>query len=367
MSNALVYHVVSGQAFFTGIALIALAVLSSFRPSGRWFTSGRIAAARLGLFLIAVSSTPLPAWFYLIAGTASIAWLCVERSSRGRLQAARPWLRLSVLAAWLTGAAMEFPYHLTPAVARLGNPSVYVVGDSVSAGMGGEAETWPKILARLHGVEVHDLSIAGAGVGEALRQSAGHVAGANSLVLAEIGGNDILGETTPEEFARGLDALLGQLREEGRTVVMLELPLPPFYHRYGATQRRLAARHGVLLVPKRVLLGVLLSGGATLDTIHLSGSGHAQDGGEDVGGDPGRLPTTRTLMRSSFECLPLVPTVPAWECRPGRSASSGERRGRARRRRGASRTAFPRRTVGTSPDGNDPMPKSGGAPMSLYE
>jgi acyl-CoA thioesterase I len=275
MSNALVYHVVSGQAFFSGIALIAIGVLSTLRPANRRLVSWGKVAARLGLFLIAVSSTPLPGWFYLIAGTILIAWIVVERSSRNRLQPVKPWLRLSVLAVWLIGAAMEFPYHLVPALSPLGNPPVYVVGDSVSAGMGGEAETWPKILARSHGVEVHDLSLAGANVAEAIRLQAGRVTGSNSLVLAEIGGNDVLGETTPEEFARGLDVLLGRLREKGRTVVMLELPLPPFYHRYGAAQRRMARRHGVLLVPKRVLLGVLLSGGATLDTIHLSGSGHS--------------------------------------------------------------------------------------------
>ncbi len=274
MSNAIVYHVVSGQAFFSGIALIAFSVLSSFRPAGRRRASCRW-AARVGLFLIAVSSTPLPVWFYLVAGTVSITWLVVERSSRERLQPVKPWLRVAVLSAWTLGAAMEVPYHLTPTLPRLGDPPVYVVGDSVSAGMGGEAETWPRILARRHGVEVHDLSLAGAGVAEALRERVGRVAGTSSLVLVEIGGNDVLGETTPEEFARGLDALLERLCQDGRTVVMLELPLPPFYHRYGAAQRRLARRHGVLLVPKRVLLGVLLSGGATLDTIHLSAAGHS--------------------------------------------------------------------------------------------
>jgi acyl-CoA thioesterase-1 len=111
-------------------------------------------------------------------------------------------------------------------------------------------------------------------VASALKDQAGGVQGTDSLVLAEIGGNDVLGETTPEAFERGLDALLSDLRSGGRTVVMLELPLPPFYNSYGAAQRRMARRHAVVLVPKRVLLGVMTSGGATLDTVHLSRSGH---------------------------------------------------------------------------------------------
>ena len=71
-----------------------------------------------------------------------------------------------------------------------------------------------------------------------------------------------------------LDALLGRLRGEGHLVVMFELPLPPFHAGFGAAQRRAARRHGVVLIPKRVLAGVLLTRGATFDTIHLSSTGH---------------------------------------------------------------------------------------------
>jgi acyl-CoA thioesterase-1 len=97
-----------------------------------------------------------------------------------------------------------------------------------------------------------------------------------SIVIAEIGGNDLLGSTTPEAFERDLDALLARMGSDGRTVLLLELPLPPGYNRFGQIQRGLAARHGALLVPKRVLMGVLASGGATLDSIHLSQAGHAR-------------------------------------------------------------------------------------------
>jgi acyl-CoA thioesterase-1 len=178
-------------------------------------------------------------------------------------------------AVWALGIAMELPYHLAPSVPSLGDPPVYVLGDSLSAGMGGEPATWPRLLARRHGVDVRDLSLAGATVATAGRDQAGRVTEGGALVLAEIGGNDILGETTPDAFERSLDTLLSRLRSDGRTVIMLELPLPPFYNRYGSAQRRLARRHRTLLVPMRVLLGVLTTEGATLDSVHLSRSGHA--------------------------------------------------------------------------------------------
>jgi acyl-CoA thioesterase-1 len=274
MRNALVYHVASGQAFFSGVALIDLAVLSAFRTGGRWSASCRTISACVGLFLIAVSATPLPSWLYFISGVVSLAWIGAEGASQAASRRSRLWLRAAVLAAWWLGVALELPHHLSPTVPWMGNPPVYIVGDSVSAGMGGEAETWPNRLSRRYHVVVRDLSLPGANVATALRQ-AGQVTGPTSLVLAEIGGNDVLGETTTDAFERRLNALLAALRDGGRTVVLLELPLPPFYNKYGAVQRRLAKRHGVLLVPKRVLLGVLTTQGATLDSVHLSPLGHA--------------------------------------------------------------------------------------------
>ncbi|MCA1686457.1 MAG: acyl-CoA thioesterase, partial [Planctomycetia bacterium] len=68
--------------------------------------------------------------------------------------------------------------------------------------------------------------------------------------------------------------LLTRLKAGKNRVILMELPLPPTYNRFGAIQRRLARRQGVLLVPKRVLLGVLEESGATLDSIHLTRAGH---------------------------------------------------------------------------------------------
>ncbi len=268
----LVYHVASGQAFFSGIVVIELAGLSAFLTRGRWQAICRAALACAGLILVAVSSTPLPVWFYGVAGAVTLAWIGVESSTKTHRRLTLG-LRSAVLAVWWLGIALELPFHLMPALPRMENPQVFLVGDSLSAGIGGESETWPKLLSRQHHVVVHDLSRSGADVATAMRQ-AEQVSGPNSLVLAEIGGNDVLRANTPEAFERGLDVLLAKLRDGGRTIIMLELPLPPFCNRFGAAQRRLAKRHGALLVPKRVLMRVLTTEGATLDTIHLSPRGH---------------------------------------------------------------------------------------------
>ena len=59
-----------------------------------------------------------------------------------------------------------------------------------------------------------------------------------------------------------------------RRVAMIELPLPPFYNRYGMVQRALAREHGVKLIPKRFLAGVMGTPGATVDGLHFSNTGH---------------------------------------------------------------------------------------------
>ncbi len=82
------------------------------------------------------------------------------------------------------------------------------------------------------------------------------------------------GSTTSQQFATDIDALLAHPVTADRQIVMFELPLPPFSHEYGRVQRAAAAKHNVILVPKRVFLSVIAGGESTLDTIHLSQSGH---------------------------------------------------------------------------------------------
>ena len=55
---------------------------------------------------------------------------------------------------------------------------------------------------------------------------------------------------------------------------MVELPLPPFYNRYGMVQRALAKKYSVTLIPKRFMADVMSTPGATVDGLHFSNVGH---------------------------------------------------------------------------------------------
>ncbi len=296
LTRWVLFHLLSGQAFFAGIACLVAAVgLSDRAGQARWRRARNLLTG-MGGVLVAGSSTPLPAAAYLGLAVVSLLWVGGEAAS-GRWP--RRWvggIRLAMAASWCLAGLAEVPHHLVPRVPLLGHPVLGVVGDSLTAGVGDRGEvTWPTILADRHGVVVHDHAAPGATAASAARTQAGAVTPDERLVVVEIGGNDLLGGTTPEAFEAGLAGLLGTLRTSGRTVVLLELPLPPGSVRFGAIQRRLARRFGALLVPKRVLLGVLLGPEATLDSIHLGPPGHDRMAAAiwDVirpayGGDPAR-------------------------------------------------------------------------------
>lgn len=274
LSRWLVFHVASGQSFFSGSACLAVALCLSAFAKWPWKRIVRNIFVLIGGSLVFASATPLSPWFYLVLLIATLLWLAGE-ASRGRVpHGFVRFLRVAVALVCFTGVDVELPYHFLPSVPQLGRPALGIIGDSVTAGTGQEAViTWPGILADRYGIVVHDHSQMGANVASALGQVAS-VSSDERLVLLEIGGNDLLGDTTPEAFEAGLAKVLSALHRPGRVVVMLELPLPPTYNAYGRIQRRLARRYQTLLVPKRVLLGILQHGGTTLDTIHLNQDGH---------------------------------------------------------------------------------------------
>ncbi|NLY02733.1 MAG: acyl-CoA thioesterase [Rhodopirellula sp.] len=267
--NWLIYHIASGQAFFGGVALIIIAAFASTYSTAiakRVTVMGFL----IGAIAVTISSTAIPYWYYGIASVITIAWL-----TSGYVKKWRRWAPFAVMGAWVIAAAIESPYHIMPSLAPASSRSITVIGDSVTAGMGSGDKTvrWPTLLAKQHRLEVQDISYPGETVASALSRAKSQQI-TSPLVILEIGGNDLLGDTTSAQFSRDLDALLTYVDAPGRQVIMFELPLPPFNHEYGRIQRSLASRHNVKLVPKRVLLSILAANESTIDTIHLSQAGH---------------------------------------------------------------------------------------------
>lgn len=269
--NGLVFHVVSGQAFFSGVLLIVLAIAmsaSSKRPLKRL----SLLASIVGMIAVVVSSTPIPYWCCAILAITTAAWIVFLYK-----KARKPWTGYVAIVAWLIAVAVEIPYHVAPTLKPASSRSITIIGDSVTAGIEADetAVTWPNLLQRKHDLIVQDISHVGETAASALKRAKAHEI-ASSVVFIEIGGNDLLGSTSAEQFAIDLDALLSDLSAPDRQLIMLELSLPPFYHSFGYAQRELAAKHNAALVPKRVLLSVFAGDSSTLDSIHLTQVGHQQ-------------------------------------------------------------------------------------------
>ena len=84
----------------------------------------------------------------------------------------------------------------------------------------------------------------------------------------------MLSGTSIPKYREGLEKLLSLACGPRRIVAMVELPLPPFYNRYGMVQRTLAKRHRVTLIPKRTMADVMSTSAATVDGLHFSNAGH---------------------------------------------------------------------------------------------
>lgn len=274
--QAAAFHFAGGDAFFSGIAAILVAeMLFSRQFTQRGRRAARFPAVIGGLF-VALSATPLPVWFYGIWGTFFCVWLYFESRPFSAAQR-RMSVRLNIVTGLmcLIALGMEVPYRTMDRSGDKQYSTLMIIGDSISAGsLGSKEQTWPKRFRQKYGVDVIDVSHVGATARSAFQQAKQlepHPAG---LVVIEIGGNDFFGETSGDQFEKDLEALLQVLHQPERRLVMLELPLPPLYNGYGRIQRALAKRFGVTLIPRRRLMQVLSTNGATLDTIHLSEKGH---------------------------------------------------------------------------------------------
>ena len=273
MPTWLIYHFASGTAYFTGAAMLGLGAGLSFVGRRAVRVSAHIVGG-VGVVFVILSATPSPLWLYAIWGATVLSWLIVGTMPRLRRSTLAIATRLSMLAACAGAAGAEARYHVVPSLGPPLHDSLYVLGDSISAGIGSpDDRTWPQILGDRHGITVVNLARAGATTPDTLG-FADHVEAQRAVLLIEIGGNDLLAGVPADEFETSLRLLLAELDGSERALVMCELPLPPFHNDYGKAQRRLATEFGVTLIPKRMFASVVSASGATIDGLHLSQSGH---------------------------------------------------------------------------------------------
>jgi lysophospholipase L1-like esterase len=266
----LIYLCAGGLTFFPGAGLMIIAAVISLWRSGKWAKRSSILLAILGVAMVLVSAEAIPLWLDGIWLAAILAWFMTVSSKRRRPVFVASWLAI-IIATIAVGVAI--PYHISPRISLARGQPLYVVGDSISAGLDVRNDlTWPLRLAADHSVQVFDLSRAGCTIPEA-RQRVQREKLSSGIIILEIGGNDMLSRVKPAQFASDLDALIQKIQSPSRRIVLFELPLFPFDNAYGIEQRRIARKYHAALIPRRYFANVLATPGATVDGIHLSPAG----------------------------------------------------------------------------------------------
>lgn len=138
--------------------------------------------------------------------------------------------------------------------------------------MGNRYTYWPERLGQKIACPVVNLALAGATV-ETAHKQANRISKSQSLVIVEIGGNDLLGNTKAKDFKKNLDELIASLVPD-QQVLMFELPLYPFRNEFGQAQREVVKKYGIHMLPKRIFADILGTQNATIDGLHLSQTGH---------------------------------------------------------------------------------------------
>ncbi len=162
-------------------------------------------------------------------------------------------------------------------VANLAAPGEVVVffGNSITQGHGVRPEeSFPSLVARDLGISVVNAGVPGETTAAGLDRVEQDVLPHRPRVtLVEFGGNDFLRRVPLEETLRNLDQMVKTLIAQGMMVVILEVNVGLMSDPYLEGYRRVAERHGALLVGD-ILSGILGNSDLKVDGIHPNARGH---------------------------------------------------------------------------------------------
>ncbi len=182
-----------GRVFFIGCFLSLIGAILAYRFSNKWRRVFDY-SAWLGMLLVMISATPLPWWMYAIWLMAFCAAMIGPRLPKYKLPTKVTIPCFVTLTILIYG--IELKHRQIPKITIPPDQAVYILGDSISAGIGGPETTWPTVWAQHSGREVINLAMPGATVSDVLAHQLPKIDSPNATVIIEIGGNDLLGETS---------------------------------------------------------------------------------------------------------------------------------------------------------------------------
>jgi lysophospholipase L1-like esterase len=279
MRTLFLFHVYSGDMLFTAAGLLVVSVVADFTIPPRRHEIARRAARILFLLSVplgALATVPLSRFVVIPLGAAWIAHMICGFGNRSRRAAFISGSLVLVLG--LAALVPELAWRVKTSPRTPPPPKIFVMGDSLSSGGFGEDRTWVERLRSRMEIELVDLSSPSETTASAIQFQIPELSECERCgVLIELGGNEMLGGGSVEEYERNLRALIRESRERNAEVVwLLEFPPLPARWAWAAAQRRTARATGSILIPRRILAGVLVKEENTFDGLHLTDRGHAE-------------------------------------------------------------------------------------------
>lgn len=167
------------------------------------------------------------------------------------------------------------------------NRRIVVLGDSLTAGLGLEAEqAFPALLqtrldARKPGWLIVNAGVSGDTSAGGLRRLDWALDGGAAVVLVALGGNDALRGLPVAELASNLDQIVQRAQTTGARVILAGMEAPPnagpeYVSSFRAVYPALAKKHRVALVP------FLLDGVASIESLNQADGIHPNPAGARI-------------------------------------------------------------------------------------
>jgi len=172
----------------------------------------------------------------------------------------------------LTSIIFIFPKQKNTAS---GEKPIVFFGNSITAGQGaGADEDFPSLIGKALNVPIVNAGVSGSTTRDALLRINKDVLSKNpSIVVIELGGNDLLEHVDIEVSRRNFDLILSKIKPTGAKIVILGVKFFLFSKKYEIDLRDLAKKYDATYVPD-ILEGVIGDQSLKFDDLHPNARGY---------------------------------------------------------------------------------------------
>lgn len=148
-------------------------------------------------------------------------------------------------------------------------------GNSITAGQGARVgEDFPSLIGKALNVPIINAGVSGNTTYDAFLRLDKDVLSHNpSLVVVELGGNDLLLNEKSDVTKKNLDLIVSKIKPTGAKIVILGIKFFLFNENYQTDLQLLAKKYNATYVPD-ILEGIITDGSLKFDDIHPNAKGY---------------------------------------------------------------------------------------------